>query len=162
MIVGIVSEGAASDGPPRMPRVRSDNPVIVAAIRDATERSPTFRRIVQRIDSTDGLVYVDEGRCRQSVRACLVLSVQVAGPNRLLRILVETRKAAGVELMAAIGHELWHAIEALDNPYVTDDRSIFQYFHRIAPTDSGRFETEEAIKVGLSVLEEVKAHARDR
>ncbi len=91
-----------------------------------------------------------------------MMSVKVAGPYRLLRILVDTRKAVGSELLAAIGHELWHAIEALDNPYVIDDRSILQYFHRIAPTDSGRFETEEAIHAGLAVLEEVKARERNR
>jgi hypothetical protein len=62
------------------------------------------------------------------VRACLVLSVKVAGPYRLLRILIDTRKAAGDELMAAIGHELWHAIEALSDPSVTDNPSIYQFF----------------------------------
>jgi hypothetical protein len=92
----------------------------------------------------------------------LILSVKVAGPYRLLRILVDTRKAAGAELMAAIGHELWHAIEALSNPHVIDDGSICQFFHQIGPTDSGRFETKEGIRTGLSVLKELKARERDR
>jgi hypothetical protein len=162
MIFGIVSEGAASNDVPRMPRVRSESPAIAAAIREATERSQTFRRLVETIDSSDGLVYVEEGKCRHSVRACLILSVKVAGPYRLLRILVDTRKAAGAELMAAIGHELWHANEALGERSVVDNRSMFLFFSRIGPTDSERFETGEAIKVGLSVLDEVKAQARGR
>jgi hypothetical protein len=162
LVLAIVTEAAASDGESRLPRVRSENPVIVAAIRDATERSTTFRRLVETIDSSDGLVYVEEGKCRHSVRACLILSVKVAGPYRLLRILVDTRKADGSELLAAIGHELWHAIEALSNPKVIDNRSIYQFFHQIGPTDSGRFETEGAIRTGLSVLNEVKARGRDR
>jgi hypothetical protein len=160
--LGVSSVVGAGDGTPRLPRVRSEDPALAAVIREATERSATFRRMIQTIDATDGLVYVEEGKCRHSVRACLLMFVRVAGPYRMLRIYVDTRKLAGNELMAAIGHELWHASETLSDRSVIDNKSILQFFHRIAPTGSERFETEEAMRTGLSVLEELNRDARSR
>jgi hypothetical protein len=153
------SNAAAHEGDDPLPHVRSESVSITATICAASERSPTFRRLVEMIDASDGLVYVQEGKCSHGVRACLTMSVLMAGPYRLLRIYVDTRKAVGTELMAAIGHELWHAIEALDDPHVTDNRSIYHFFERIGQTGSERFETQDAIKIGLSVLNEVMTRA---
>ena len=64
---------------------------IVEAIARGVERSATFRGLVDTIDATDGLVFVEDGACAHTgVRACLLLSVTVAGPNRLLRIFVDS------------------------------------------------------------------------
>jgi len=161
-IVGNLTEAAAADGNSPPSRVRSENQVIAAAIGEATEHSSTFRRLVETIDATDGLVYVEEGKCLHSVRACLLVSVQVAGPYRLLRILIDTRKVTGTELMGSLGHELQHAVEVLRNPGITDSRAMFQFYHREVGNESGRFETEEAMKAGLAVLNELYAHAEKR
>jgi hypothetical protein len=76
-----------------LPRVRSSSARIVEAIAGGVERSAIFRGLVDTIDRTDGLVSVEEGDCGHSgVRACLLLSVTVAGSNRLLRILVDLRR----------------------------------------------------------------------
>jgi hypothetical protein len=95
------------------------------------ERSTTFRRLLEAIDATDGLVYVTEGTCGQGVRACLHMSIELAGANRLLRILVNPRRAAGCELIASIGHELQHALEALSNPNIKTSSALFSFFHQI-------------------------------
>ena len=68
---------------PAIPRVRSENPLLSAAIVQGAERSKTFRRLIEAIDSTDGLVYVLEGKCGQGLRACLPMSLELAGKNRL-------------------------------------------------------------------------------
>jgi hypothetical protein len=81
---------------PAIPRVRSENPLLAAAIVQGTERSTTFRRLIEAIDATDGLVYVMEGKCGQGVRACLHMSLELSAKNRLLRILVNPRRALGV------------------------------------------------------------------
>jgi len=54
-----------------LPRIRHVNPVIAAAIARGIERSATFRRLAEAIESTDGIVYITEGRCGRSVNACL-------------------------------------------------------------------------------------------
>lgn len=145
--------------PPPLVRVRSSNsPSIAAVIQEAAVRSPLFRRLLKTIDATDGLVYVDEGICGHGVAACLSLSVLVSGPYRLVRILVDTHKLDNdCELMAAIGHELWHAIELLREPNVRNYQAAFSFFEREGPTDreKGRFETDAAVRTGLSVLREV-------
>ncbi len=150
VVVGsIVAPATAADGA-RLPRVRSDIPSTAAAIREATERSAIFRRLTETLDGTDGLVYVERGQCGHGVQACLALSVKVAGPHRVLRILVCPRKTK-CELVASIGHELQHAVEVLSDPAITTNPAIFFFFHRRGSFEEGRFQTSAAIQAGLDV-----------
>jgi len=146
----------AAPTPPQMPRVRSEYPRVVAAIALGIERSATFRRLIEAIDRSDGLVYIQEGRCGGSERACLHLSI-VSGPHRVLRVLVDPSRIAGGELTASIGHELQHALEALENPRIRTTTDVFNRFLLIGPTDSGRFETLKAWRAGLAVHREACA-----
>jgi hypothetical protein len=152
----IVADGmAAAQGAASVPRVRAEDPRLSAAIARGVERSATFRRLIEAIAATDGLVYVLEGTCGQGVRACLHMSVEVAGANRLLRVLVNPRRAAGCELMASIGHELQHALEALSNPNIKTSFALSSYFRQIGPEGPRRFETEAATQAGLAVAKDV-------
>ena len=135
-------------------RVRAETPLLSAAIVQGAQRSTTFRRLIEAIDATDGLVYVLEGRCGQSVRACLHMSLELSGDNRLLRIVVNSRRAPGCELIASIGHELRHALEALSNPNVRTSFELSSFFHQLGPEGPRRFETPEATQVGLAVDKE--------
>ena len=143
-----------------LPRVRSEDPSIAAVIASAAGRSVTFERLLVTIRGTDGLVYVEQGACGHGVRACLSLSVKVAGPFRLLRIRVDRRgvrtdrRQAECALMTSIGHELQHAIEVLSDFHVTDMHSMYSFMERQGSISLGRFETEAAIKVGLQVEKE--------
>ena len=111
---------------PPLVRVRSGNASIVAVIREAAVRSTVFRRLIKTIDTTDGLVYIEEGKCGHSVLACLLLSVQVAGPHRLVRIFVDPRRDKhDCEFMASIGHLLRHAIEVLSEPKIRDYKARY-------------------------------------
>jgi hypothetical protein len=133
------------------PRVRSEDPSIAAVIAAAAERSPVFKQLLATIQATDGLVYVEEGRCGFSVHACLWLSVTVAGPFRVLRIRVDRRRGSECDLMASIGHELKHAIEVLSEPHVTDRASMYSFLERQGRNGLDRFETQAAIGVELQV-----------
>jgi len=149
----------AQPAEPSLIRVRSAGDATVKKLLDdASEHSATFRRLVEAIGRTNGLVYVDPGKCKPGFAACLVMSVKVSGPNRLLRVVVDTsRKPA--EVMASIGHELQHAIEALSEPGVTNDALLHALFERLAgsPAATGQleFETDAAVKAGDTVLKEV-------
>jgi hypothetical protein len=159
LVGGIPQRTSASDGR-TLPRVRDTGDSMIAAlIQEGTERSPTFRRLINTIDATNGLVYVEQGNCHHHVRACLVLTVQVAGPYRLLRIIVDIHTTHG-ELLASIGHELQHAVEALSDPHVTDATSIFNFFDRVGQRGQDRFETIAATQAGLEVLAEWRASTR--
>ena len=113
-------------------------------------------KLVHEIEATDGVVYVLEGRCGQGFRAFLHMSVEIAGPYRLLRIVVNPGRAPGCELMSSIGHELQHALEALRNPGIRTGFALSSFFRRIGPQGSARrFETPEAIAAGVAVAREI-------
>jgi hypothetical protein len=133
-------------------RVRSEDRRIAAAIAEGIDTSTTFRRLVESIDATDGVVYVQEGKCGRGVRACLLLFVGVAGPYRFLRILINPRKAPGCELIPSIGHELQHALEVLGNPKIKSTLDMFAFFDQKGPTGwRDTFETDEALRAGMLV-----------
>jgi len=145
--VAAVQVVTAQDTAP-VPRVRSNSARIVDAIARGVERSATFRGLVDTIDATDGLVFVEEGRCGQSgIRACLLLSVTIAGPHRLLRILVETNKAPGCELVEAVGHELQHAVEVLRERRIRSDLQIHNLFDTLARAVWGKGESGRPLEV---------------
>lgn len=147
---------------PPIPRVRAADPAIAALITRAYERSATFRQLVDTIDGTDGIVYVEPGRCGRSVRACMALSVQVAGPSRILRIVVDPRRE-NCRLTASIGHELWHAIEVLRDPSLRTDAALFFFYSREGRHTGGEplgaWETEAALRTGFRVLAELRERA---
>ena len=137
-----------------MPRIRTDDRDIAQAIAQATEWSGTFRRLVETIQGTDGLVWIQRGSCFRGARACLSLSLVVAGPNRLLRIVVD-RQRAGDDLMASLGHELQHAVEVLDSPAKSTTEMFYLYRSPGVYRVGEKFETVAAVEAGHAVGREV-------
>jgi hypothetical protein len=160
LAIGLASTttaAAAEDAQGPALRVRSESVTIVRLIAQATERSATFRREIVAINATDGLVYVHEARCGSGVLACLALTVDLAGPYRLLTVKLDLRRSE-LKTMSALGHELQHAIEALSDPHVTNDLKMYFFFQQLGPTGHGRFETDAAVQAGIDVFNEVRAH----
>jgi hypothetical protein len=149
-----VAEGAGQE---TASLVRSSNSSILALIARAKEQSATFRGLVDTISTTDGIVYVEAGRCRYS-RACLT-GVSTAGVFRMLWVTIDTRRVDS-ELIASIGHELQHAIEILSNPDVRSTAAMYIFYSRFARrvgTGRGAWETTAAMKVGNAVRTEIQA-----
>jgi len=142
-----------------MPRVRSTNPAIAAALVEADRRSPTFNALVRTIEGTDGIVYVERGICRRGVHACLTHAVTSGGGFRFLRIFVDSVDDV-VELMATIGHELRHAIEVLSEPSVRTAAAAYNFYSREAATARDAFETPAAIRAGIAVADELARSRR--
>jgi hypothetical protein len=136
-------------------RVRSNDTELSALIREAADRSPAFRHLKERIQVSDGLVYIVRGRCGHYVRACLAFWVGVAPPNRLLRVVVDYDKA-DEEAMATIAHELSHALEVLDEPSVRSGDDMFFFYRRNRSWQGGAFETQEAVDAGNTVRRELR------
>jgi hypothetical protein len=152
---------AAAAVPQEMPRVRDiGDPSIGALIREAAGRSVTFRRLIESIDATDGIVYVEHGRCKLGAQAYLVPTVTMAGPHRILRIVVNKRRDPAA-VMAAIGHELRHAVEVLSDRTVASDRAIYAFYQREGSFFGNRFETAAAVQTGSQVFDELTGRAGD-
>lgn len=161
MMTGLVGAGrpaaAADADTPAMSRVRSNHPAIAALIAQANEQSETFRGLMEIINASDGIVYVEEGKCGHGVRACLV-TVSVAGANRILWVKVDTRKA-DLDLIGSIGHELRHTIEVLGERTVTSGATMYMFYSRVGLHGAGTaFETHAAVDAGNTVRGEVKKY----
>ena len=146
--------GAAA---PSIARVRAEDEALSTLIRRATEQSATFRGLVEAIQATDGIVHVVRGRCGHGVRACLMLWMAAAGPNRMLRVVVDSSRQAAIETMASLGHELRHALEVLAEPNVRTGAGMLDLYRRNgAVRVQDVFETQAAIAAGDAVYIELK------
>jgi hypothetical protein len=136
-------------------RVRTEDARLSRQIQQATILSPTFRRLVETIQATDGIVYVMRGRCGHYVRACLKLWMGVAGPNRILHVVVDERKPE-TEAMASVAHELQHALEVLAEPSVRTGFEMLDLYKRNGAVRGTTFETKAAVDTGDAVYKELK------
>jgi hypothetical protein len=156
-VCGLAPPARAGSDDPAIARVRSSDPSLAALIDRAAARSATFQRLVASIEGGHGIVYVEAGTCSHGVHACLKMWMKTVGPNRFLRIAIDSSKiGSDAERMGLIGHELQHAVEALSESGVTDSVSLYNFFSRLAPTDASRFETTDALRAGDTVQREMR------
>lgn len=148
------AEGVPITAPSIPSRVRSSAPAVAAMIREASARSATFRGLVEKIEATDGIVYVEHGVCGRGVRACLV-GITTAGANRMVWLKVDARKV-GLELAVSVGHELRHAVEVLVDSDVTNTKAMYSFYVRQTQRGmTGAFETDAALAAGNAVRAEL-------
>ena len=159
-VLGTPSLSVAADAIPGPPassstHVRSSSQTLLALIQQAGQRSTTFRGLLDIINASDSIVFVEPGDCRHGVRACFV-SVAASGAYRYMRVVVDTRKADW-DLMGSIGHELRHTIEVIAEPAVRDNSSKFFLYQQIGTlgTATAR-ETQAAVEAGNTVRAEVR------
>jgi hypothetical protein len=162
-----VGSSAAAEGTVQatISHVRSGEASLIALVARAATRSATFRGLVDAIGATDGIVYVEAGRCRDS-RACLT-GVSEAGAYRMLWVTVDVRQVDS-NLIGSIGHELQHAIEILSNARVRNSAAMYLFYSRHGwqvGNGRGAFETTAATKAGNAVREEIRtfeSRAKDK
>ena len=158
-VLGTPGLSAAADAIPGTPmpgpHVRSSNSELSALIKQAGERSATFRDLVDTINASDSLVFVEAGDCRHGVRACFV-SVTATKSYRYMRVVVDTRKADS-DLMGSIGHELRHTLEVIAEPDIRNNAAKYFFYQQIGTggTATAR-ETRAAVDAGDTVRAEVR------
>jgi hypothetical protein len=136
-------------------KVRSSSPALATLIRGGVADSPTFRRLVEAVDASDGLVYIEPGRCGvNGARACLAHRIIVAGSSRILYILVDPRRPDR-NLTSAIAHELQHALEVLGDATITSDLAVTRFYLHRGIRVNGVLETQEALDIGNAVRDEL-------
>ena len=157
---------AAADRRAGESRLRIGSEQIARLVGEGEERSRAFRSLIAAIERTDGLVYISDGPCVPRVRACLLMQLDQAGPNRMLRIHITLRRPDD-ETIVAIGHELQHAMEVLGDTRVRTTRDMFLLYQRIGlrPPSSVmqfrthfRFETAGALRAGETIRDELEEH----
>ncbi|SRR6266540_3931724 len=142
---------------PPMANVRSTNARLARAVREGYDRSPTFRRLVEALERTDVILYVEPGECQCGRAAACLSLVAGGGAVRYLRATITLRRV-DAELVEQIGHELQHAIEiAAQSDLTTEER--LAAFYRKRSTGCGPsswcFETAAARVAGAAVRTEI-------
>jgi hypothetical protein len=159
----VVSMGAAG-GPPS--RVRSSDPAITALLNEGRERSASFHRLVDAIDKSSGIVYVEFGYCAFGhLNGCMLPFIAPAQGDRYLRVIVTPDKSRAThdQLLALIGHELRHALEVIEHPEVVDLATMDAMYRKIGTPITGSqrgYETSAARAAGAAVLNELLRKTR--
>ena len=158
-VTGTGRAGAQSDPAPERCAVREAVPLqlrpldcrLAAAIADGLQRSATFRHLVERVGTLDGIVYIRlqsyvnfDGR--RVLDGALLHSVTTAGAHRLLHAIVNAEK--GDRPIFILAHELQHAIEVLEAADVSTENAVDRLFDRIGfRVYGGAVETRAALDV---------------
>jgi hypothetical protein len=149
----------AAPGQETSDHVRTGNAAIATLIQHASERSVTFRGLLNTINASDGIVFIEEGVCGHGMKACFV-NVTMAGRHRMLWVMVRPR-GNDCEIMGLIGHELRHTVEVLSEPTVTGTAAMYFFYTKLANAGSSpAFETLAALGTGDAVSTEVRQKNR--
>ena len=143
---------------PRPVRVRALSPTLQDALQQGIRRSALLSSLVERIDRSDGLVYLMPGAIDFPNAGRLLGGLShriVRGPDyRLLRIAIWPQP--GDQMIATIAHELRHAVEVLDAPETVDQLSAERLYDRIGVRRRATvYETEAAERAGERVSSEL-------
>jgi hypothetical protein len=129
MIMVLSLAVTAQSSPDR--HVRTADPKVRVLIDAGLSRSATFRHLVDILNESDVIVYVERKRGRQALGGYLAHNIVTRGEYRYLRIAVETQGAQR-RLLSLLGHELQHAVEVAQNPDARDAESLERMFNELA------------------------------
>lgn len=162
LVAMVGSTTALGADTPLYTRVRSDDQYLIALIRRGYDRSPTFRALVDALQRSNVIVFVQPGLCVGGrIRSCLI-AVAGSEHERHVRIRLDPRHTIENGLIAAAAHELQHAVEVAENPDVVDSASLRALYRRIAigrcgQGSSDECETTRALTTEKAVYRELAA-----
>ena len=144
---------------PTPPHVRGATLDAALLLDEARARSATVRELLDRLEHSDLLIYVRyEWFSSASLRGRIGF-VATGHEQRLFAIEIDCRRARPDQI-AALGHELRHAVEIADAPSVWDARSLAALYASIGELTGynsfgDTYETAAAAETGRRVRSEV-------
>lgn len=151
--------GAAKDRPAS--HVRAESADLRQLVSDTAERSPTFRSLVEALDHSDVIVYVQVKVMDSGMLDGRTGFLATARGTRYLMIELAFGRTHVVQ-SATLGHELQHALEIASASWVVDPATLERYYSRMGEPSGARtgytmFETRAARETGERVREELIA-----
>src|SRR5437868_15420808 len=117
-------------------------------------RSATFRRLVEQLNGSNVIVYVEQKATRPLLGGFLQNDGVTQGGYRYLRIAFDTQGAEG-RVIPILAHELQHAVEVSEDPAAVNAQTVVDLFARIGTRgecNEGRcFETRAAKDVEIAM-----------
>lgn len=164
--VGYAQDGTRGESP--WLAVRSEEADVIALLLEGYERSPTLKRLVDDIGETDGIVYIQTGHCPvPGLRGCLLHVTHSRGGFRYLFIRIRPA-AEPLDLVSSMAHELQHALEVLQQPWIRTGPDLLQFYRSpgsrafasgASQSPFQSFETGPALKMGAVVRSELETFA---
>jgi hypothetical protein len=164
VIVPILSIGEAQERKFNFPHVRPLDASTRAAFSSGMKGSPLFRELVAQLEGSDLIVHVESDCAMRDRVQGKLLFVTAAGGVRYLRVRIGCA-VSGVRQVAILGHELRHAVEVADAPWVVDESTMAEEYRRIGfpsrgDSDGSSFESSAAIDAGERILRDLTGGTR--
>jgi hypothetical protein len=141
------------------PRIRPQDARGVQVVQEGVARSTTFKSLVDRIESSNVIVYIAVNPGLKSSLSGALTWMTRAGDFRYVRASISTELTFD-QMIATVAHELQHAVEVIEDESVNDERSLVALYRRIGEpsraTSSG-WETTNAQQTGYLVRRELVA-----
>ena len=137
--------------------VRGATPKIKALIEDGIRRSPTFRTLVERLNKSDVVVYLNVTRDMPAGLDGRLSFMTYAGSVRYLH--AQVLEGLGTDATIAVAaHELQHAVEVAEHVEVRSADALAVLYERIgerSPVAHNRYDTAAARTTGRRVRQEL-------
>ncbi|HEX2344814.1 MAG TPA: hypothetical protein VHI98_30375 [Vicinamibacterales bacterium] len=166
--VGATNLLAQSDSSHSFKSVKVSQALLRQLLAEGFARSKTFRRLVDGLDASDWLVFVQPGPCPEKAAvACLLHTVAEFEGSPYVRVLVNFNHRHPDNVIATLAHELQHALEVAQDPNVKDTATMRALFERIGTVrvrsgSATTYETDGARRIGEQVLRELGAAPKTR
>ena len=147
------------------PHVRP-TPELRALVSDAAGGSEEIRALIDRLETLDVTVYIRTVTFIYSDLEGRVALLAGSVGHRYLVIELACGRSR-LSQMAALGHELFHAVEIANEPSVVDTRTLAAFYERIGRQTGnagGRmtFDTDAAASAGLRARRELLVNSTRR
>lgn len=156
----LLTTGSGSVDAGALTHLRSTDPALTAAVNAGRRLSPMFRRLVDQVNASDLVIHLMYGRPPTHGIAAHLTFAAKAGGVRYIRISID-RCLAEPALVAIVGHELQHAVEIANAPWVEDQRSMAELYQHIGFRNISQavdtFDTPDAIAAGEQVRRDLLA-----
>lgn len=133
--------------------VRGATPKVKALIDEGIRRSPSFKALVERLNRSDVVVYINVTRDLPTGLDGRLCFMTYAGSVRYLH--AQVLDGLGVDgIIAIAAHELQHAVEVAEHPEVKDAGALDRLYQRIGDRTStahNRYDTRAARSMGRRV-----------
>jgi hypothetical protein len=162
VITVVTSVPIGADSAPLHPRLRLPDRHMLPVVQAGRDGSPSFRALIEELEATDVVVYVQCARLRSRLDGELTFLTAAGG----LRYVI-VRIAWDLPLprkIAILGHELQHALEVARTPDIVSARTMALAYERFGFTrnrgfDRVDFDTVAAIDTGVTILRELADRA---
>jgi len=159
VMLPMLSIGEAQERKFNFPHVRPLDASTRTAFFSGMKGSPLFRELVAQLEGSDLIVHVESDCTMRDRVQGKLLFVTAAGGVRYLRVRIGCA-VSGIRQVAILGHELRHAVEVADAPWVVDESTMAEEYRRIGfqsrgDTDGSSFESRAAIDAGERILRDL-------